>query len=353
VAECPSCGRESADDARFCSGCGSELPLPGTEELRKTVTVVFCDLVGSTSLGERVDPESVRRAVGRYFDEARVAIERHGGTVEKFIGDAVMSVFGIPRLHEDDALRAVRAAAELRDAVIALGDELEAELGARIEARIGVATGEVVAGDPSSGQAFVTGDVVNVAARLEQAADPGEVLLGGRTLELGSGTGLNLPHYADTVTDLVLTEPFAPMAARLRAKLSQGVGREDRGAQVVETPAESLPFEDESFDSVVATLVLCTVDDPAAVVSEVGRVLRPGGSLILLEHVRAETPGLARAQDLLHGPWFLLGHGCHCNRDTVAVIRGSQLEFESLERGEMSGVAPLVKPIVAGVARLP
>lgn len=175
----------------------------------------------------------------------------------------------------------------------------------------------------------------------------------GRTLELGSGTGLNLPHYADTVTDLVLTEPFAPMAARLRAKLSQGVGREDRGAQVVETPAESLPFEDDSFDSVVATLVLCTVDDPAAVVSEVGRVLRPGGSLILLEHVRAETPGLARAQDLLHGPWFLLGHGCHCNRDTVAVIRGSQLEFESLERGEMSGVAPLVKPIVAGVARLP
>ena len=186
MAECPSCGQENPNDARFCSGCGTELVIPRVEEVRKTVTVVFCDLVGSTSIGERLDPESVRRAIGRYFDEARVAIERHGGTVEKFIGDAVMSVFGIPQLHEDDALRAVRAAAELRDAVTALGDELEGELGMRMEARIGVATGEVVAGDPSSGQAFVTGDVVNVAARLEQAAGPGEVLIADRTHELVS-----------------------------------------------------------------------------------------------------------------------------------------------------------------------
>ena len=200
MAECPSCGRENLGDARFCSGCGAELAAPAIEEVRKTVTVVFCDLVGSTSLGERLDPESVRRAIGRYFDEARAAIERHGGTVEKFIGDAVMSVFGIPRLHEDDALRAVRAAAELRDAVRALGDELEAELGVRIEARIGVATGEVVAGDPASGQAFVTGDVVNVAARLEQAAGPGEVLLGERTLEL--------------VREAVRAEPAGPLALK-------------------------------------------------------------------------------------------------------------------------------------------
>ncbi len=115
--ECPSCGRENGDDARFCSGCGEQLAAVSVEEIRKTVTIVFCDLVGSTALGERLDPESVRGAIGRYFDEARVAIERHGGTVEKFIGDAVMSVFGIPRLHEDDALRAVRAAVDLRDAV--------------------------------------------------------------------------------------------------------------------------------------------------------------------------------------------------------------------------------------------
>jgi class 3 adenylate cyclase/tetratricopeptide (TPR) repeat protein len=200
MAECQSCGRENPGDARFCSGCGTELVAPALEEVRKTVTVVFCDLVGSTSLGERLDPESVRRAIGRYFDEARVAIERHGGTVEKFIGDAVMSVFGIPKLHEDDALRAVRAAAELRDAVTVLGDELESELGVRIEARIGVATGEVVAGDPSSGQAFVTGDVVNVAARLEQAAGPGEVLFGEPTLEL--------------VREAVRAEPVGPLALK-------------------------------------------------------------------------------------------------------------------------------------------
>ncbi len=139
------------------------------------------------------------------------------------------------------------------------------------------------------------------------------------------------------------------MAARLRSKLRET----DREAQVVETAAEALPFEDDSFDTVVATLVLCTVDDPVSAVDEVGRVLRPGGSLILLEHVRAETPGLARAQDLLHGPWFAIGHGCHCNRDTAAVIGGSRLEFETLERTEMSGLAPLVKPVIAGVARLP
>lgn len=184
MVECASCGRDNAEDARFCSGCGSELTAQTVEEVRKTVTVVFCDVVGSTALGERLDPESMRRAIGRYFDEARVAIERHGGTVEKFIGDAVMSVFGIPRLHEDDALRAVRAAADLRDAVATLGDELERELGVRIEVRIGVATGEVVAGDHTSGQAFVTGDVVNVAARLEQTAGAGEIVIGERTYEL-------------------------------------------------------------------------------------------------------------------------------------------------------------------------
>jgi class 3 adenylate cyclase/tetratricopeptide (TPR) repeat protein len=184
VAACPACGTENPDPARFCSTCGAAVAAPTVEEVRKTVTVVFCDLAGSTALGERLDAESVRRIVGRYFDEARAAIERHGGTVEKFIGDAVMSVFGIPRVHEDDALRAVRAAAELRAAVIALGDELERDLGLRLAARIGVATGAVVAGDPSSGEAFVTGDVVNVAARLEQAAGAGEVLISVQTQEL-------------------------------------------------------------------------------------------------------------------------------------------------------------------------
>jgi class 3 adenylate cyclase/tetratricopeptide (TPR) repeat protein len=262
MAECPSCGRENADDARFCSGCGSELAPPALEEVRKTVTVVFCDLVGSTALGERLDPESVRRAVGRYFDEARAAIERHGGTVEKFIGDAVMSVFGIPRLHEDDALRAVRAAAELRDAVAALGDAFESELGVRIEVRIGVATGEVVAGDPSSGQAFVTGDVVNVAARLEQAAGPGEVLIGERTFEL-----VREAVRAEAAGPLDLKGKSAPVAAwRLvevadvpavrRGLDSPFVGRE----RELETLSEALRRAVES-----RSCQLCTVVGPPGI----------------------------------------------------------------------------------------
>ncbi len=138
---------------------------------RKVVTVLFCDLAGYTSTGDQLDPEALRSLQSRYFEDARTALERHGGTVEKFIGDAVMAVFGVPVLHEDDALRALRAAVELRDAVAALG----------FEARIGVNTGEVVAG---AGDALVTGDAVNVAARLEQAAEPGEILLGDPTLQL-------------------------------------------------------------------------------------------------------------------------------------------------------------------------
>ena len=165
--------------------CGAALvPEESVLEVRKTVTVVFADVAGSTALGERLDPEATRRIMGRYFDEAQAALERHGGSVEKFIGDAVMAVFGIPQVHEDDALRAVRAAADVRSAVERLGAELEPELGVRLRARIGVNTGEIVAGDPSAGQRFATGDAVNVAARLEQAAPPGEVLLGDATRRL-------------------------------------------------------------------------------------------------------------------------------------------------------------------------
>jgi class 3 adenylate cyclase len=115
---CPSCGRENPGDARFCNACGSPLPEPVAErEQRKVVTVLFCDLVGSTALGESSDPEVVRGRLTRTFEDLRAIIERHGGTVEKFVGDAVMAVFGIPVAHEDDALRAVRAAAEMGAAV--------------------------------------------------------------------------------------------------------------------------------------------------------------------------------------------------------------------------------------------
>ncbi|MDQ2910877.1 MAG: AAA family ATPase [Actinomycetota bacterium] len=180
---CPECSQESPEGFRFCGVCGAVLaPAPhAPAEVRKTVTIVFSDITGSTSLGEQLDPEALRRVMSRYFDEMEGVLERHGGTVEKFIGDAVMAVFGIPRLHEDDALRAVRAAVEMRERLAALNEELERDRGVRLSIRTGVNTGEVVAGDASGGQKLVTGDAVNVAARLEQAAQPGEVLIGADT----------------------------------------------------------------------------------------------------------------------------------------------------------------------------
>jgi class 3 adenylate cyclase len=181
VGVCASCGVENRDEARFCDACGAALAAEPAREARKTVTVLFCDVTGSTQLGEQLDPESLRRVMARYFEVAKDVIERHGGAVEKFIGDAVMAVFGVPAVHEDDALRAVRAAAELRDALGGLNAELAESYGTRLELRTGVNTGEVVTGTE---ERLATGDAVNVAARLEQAAQPGEVLLGDETLRL-------------------------------------------------------------------------------------------------------------------------------------------------------------------------
>ncbi len=148
------------------------------------MTIVFSDLKGSTAMGEKLDSESLREVMTRYFDSMSAELERHGGVVEKFIGDAIMAVFGLPKLHEDDALRAVRAAADMQRAQAKLNDELERHWGVRLTVRTGVNTGEVVAGDPTSGQRLVTGDAVNVAARLEQAAGAQEVLLGDLTYRL-------------------------------------------------------------------------------------------------------------------------------------------------------------------------
>ncbi|MGH3111225.1 MAG: AAA family ATPase [Gaiellaceae bacterium] len=169
---CASCGHDNRVGARFCDACGSALvaPVRGTEQ-RKTVTVLFCDVTGSTELGDTLDPERLRALLAAYFERMKTIVEHHGGTVEKFIGDAVMAVFGVPVAHEDDALRGVRAAAEMRDALPGLG----------IQGRIGLMTGEVVTGTE---ERLATGDAVNVAARLEQAAAPGEVLVGGPTAAL-------------------------------------------------------------------------------------------------------------------------------------------------------------------------
>src|SRR6478672_6868850 len=182
---CAACGHELPEGAKFCLECGAPVaPAAAPREQRKTVTVLFCDLTGSTELGESLDSERLRALLARYFARMQAIVERHGGTVEKFVGDAVMAVFGVPVVHEDDALRACRAAVEMRDALPELG----------IRGRIGINTGEVVTGTE---ERLATGDAVNVAARLEQAAQPGEVLIGGPTLAL--------------VRDTAEVEPIAPL----------------------------------------------------------------------------------------------------------------------------------------------
>ncbi|MEK6325958.1 MAG: class I SAM-dependent methyltransferase [Actinomycetota bacterium] len=173
----------------------------------------------------------------------------------------------------------------------------------------------------------------------------------GRTLELGAGTGLNLAHYTDAVTELVLTEPDPHMARRLRKRLDDEPPAPDR-VEVVETPAERLPFEDGSFDSVVSTLVLCSVETPAAATGEIVRVLKPDGRLLTLEHVRSPDSGLARWQDRLERPWGWLGAGCHPNRDTVAELETVGLETASLVRDRMPKAPPIVRPVVRGIASL-
>lgn len=168
----------------------------------------------------------------------------------------------------------------------------------------------------------------------------------GRTLELGSGTGLNLDHYPEAVDELICAEPFGPMARRLRERIA----RSGRTAQVIEAPAERLPIADATIETVVVTLVLCTVDEPEVALAEIARVLRPGGRLLFLEHVRSPEPDLARWQDRLERPWRLFGHGCRCNRDTVAAIEASALELAELERGRMPKAAPIVRPLAQGTA---
>ncbi|MEV7008495.1 adenylate/guanylate cyclase domain-containing protein [Streptosporangium sp. NPDC051022] len=190
---CPSCLAASPGRPRFCPSCGTRLAAEAPAEARKIVTVVFCDLAESTALSERLDPESLRAVLIRYFALMRDQLAWHGGTVEKFIGDAVMAVFGVPELHEDDALRAARAAVDMRSALDGLNDDLERTLGIRLKVRIGVNTGEVVASGHAYGdQALVAGEVVNTAARLQQFAGPGEILLGPETWRLVGPSALGM-----------------------------------------------------------------------------------------------------------------------------------------------------------------
>ncbi|HYG95765.1 MAG TPA: class I SAM-dependent methyltransferase [Solirubrobacterales bacterium] len=172
----------------------------------------------------------------------------------------------------------------------------------------------------------------------------------GRVLELGSGTGLNLELYPrEGLDSLTLTEPDPHMVKQLRRR----VEKDCPGADLVETGAEDLPFDDDSFDTVVVTLVLCTVPNPAAALREIRRVLKPDGQFLFLEHVRSPDPGLAKWQDRFEGPWRFLGDGCHCNRDTVSAIGAAGFELGEVERPEFPKVVPIVKPMAKGSARVP
>lgn len=180
-------------------------------------------------------------------------------------------------------------------------------------------------------------------------ADRRRDLLGrarGRTVELGSGTGLNLRYYPDDLDELTLTEPEAAMRTRLTRRLARGRDR----ARVVDAAAERLPFEDETVDTVVSTLVLCTVADPDPVLREIERVLRPRGQLLFLEHVRAESPQLARWQDRLAGPWRRFAEGCHCNRATLELIRARGLELGEVRETSWRRMPPIVRPLIMGAA---
>jgi class 3 adenylate cyclase len=202
---CGACGEDNPARARFCLACGQPLndEPDAVPELRRSVSIIFADLVGSTVLGESLDAEALRSVTGRYFETMRAVIDRHEGTVEKFIGDAVVALFGVPRVREDDAIRAVRAAADMRASLTSLNDELRSDLAITLEIRIGVNTGEVIVGRSRAGGSSATGDAVNVAARLEQVAGPGEVLIGDSTYRL--------------VRDEVDAEPIEPLKLKGKA----------------------------------------------------------------------------------------------------------------------------------------
>jgi class 3 adenylate cyclase/tetratricopeptide (TPR) repeat protein len=222
---CRSCGEPNEATARFCQACGETLleePQPPLE-VRKTVTILFADVAGSTALGEQLDPEPLRRVMARYFEEMRTVLAHYGGTVEKFIGDAVMAVFGVPTVHEDDALRAVRAADQMLERLEELNRELEPEYGIRLEMRIGINMGEVVAGRASAGQTLVTGDAVNLAKRLEQAAPPGTILMGKSMYPLVKDAVEVGPLQSFKVKGKV--EPVSPLRIDAVDHLAAGIAR--------------------------------------------------------------------------------------------------------------------------------
>lgn len=171
----------------------------------------------------------------------------------------------------------------------------------------------------------------------------------GRTLEVAAGTGLNLPHYPPAVTELILTEPYSHMLDHLRRK----VGESGRNATVLQATAEKLPFEDQSFDTIVGTMILCSAEDPNLVIREIARLLRPGGQYLFLEHVRNPDPKVARRQDRVQPAWYVFGNGCHCNRDTLTTLRNSPLVLDEVHEGAIPRAWKIVEANITGRACRP
>jgi class 3 adenylate cyclase/tetratricopeptide (TPR) repeat protein len=261
MATCRSCATDNPDRAKFCLECGSPFapPVDVPHESRRTVTVLFSDLVGSTALGEQLDAEAVWEVMSSYFSTMQAAIERHGGVVEKFIGDAIMAVFGLSQVHEDDALRAVRAALDMRAALAELNAELQEVRGVSIATRTGINTGEVLASDPSRRQTLVTGDAVNTAARLEQAAGPGVILLGRSTARLVAG------HVeTETVEPVPAKGKAEPIPAARLIALRLGEGAATRG------PAAPMIGRESELESLRAALRMTVAGRSARVVTVLG-----------------------------------------------------------------------------------
>jgi class 3 adenylate cyclase/tetratricopeptide (TPR) repeat protein len=238
VPACPSCGEENLEGARFCHACGDAFEEESSERFRKTVTILFSDVVDSTGLGERLDPETLSHVLTDYFEGVKPVVERHGGTLAKFIGDAVMAVYGLTELHEDDALRAVRTAVEMRETLTRLNEDFEQRYGVVLATRTGINTGPVAGKGHLPERNFVAGDTANIAARLQQSAEPGEILLGEPTFRLVRGSveaefvaSVGLKGKQNTIASyrLVGVASMAEPAPRLEAPL---VGRQDTLAQL-------------------------------------------------------------------------------------------------------------------------
>ncbi|MFL5847185.1 MAG: nuclear transport factor 2 family protein [Solirubrobacteraceae bacterium] len=326
--QCGGCGQANPERAKFCSECGRALTAPGpviSTESRRTVTVVFADMVGFTSLGERLDQESLRRVMDRFYAEMRGAIEAQDGTLAKFIGDAVLAVWGTPQVREDDALRAVRAADAMRRALAGLNEDLETRWGVRVGMRTGVNTGEVVV-DPARPADLLVGDTLNVAARLEQAAADGEVLVGPDTFRL--------------VRDDAVLEPVAPLSLKGKARpmpawrVVDTVRRERRTDERLQAPLVGREPELAELRGALADVVAARACQMVTVIGSPGL----GKTRLVAEFTRA----VAGDATVLHGRCQATGEGITFQPVAEVMRAAAHIEDDDDPAAAMAKLAALL-----------